>query len=47
VFASGLTNVEVELTVTDTQTGATAMYHNPLDQSFQSIQDTSALKTCP
>jgi hypothetical protein len=47
VFASGLTNVEVELIVTDTQTGATVRYRNPLNQSFQSIQDTSALKSCP
>ncbi|HEX2162319.1 MAG TPA: vanadium-dependent haloperoxidase [Thermoanaerobaculia bacterium] len=42
VFASGLTNVEVALTVTDTQTGATRTYFNPLGRPFESVQDTDA-----
>jgi hypothetical protein len=47
VFASGLTNVEVTLTATDTQTGITRTYVNPLGTAFQPIQDTSAFATCP
>jgi hypothetical protein len=47
VFASGLTNVRVDLTVRDTQTGATKTYTNPQNQPFQPIQDTSAFPTCP
>ncbi len=47
VFAGGLTNVQVELTVTDTQTGAVQHYINPQGTAFQPIQDTSAFSTCP
>ena len=47
VFAAGLTNVEVDITVTDTKTGATKSYHNPQSSSFSPIQDTSAFATCP
>ncbi len=47
VFASGLTNVEVELTVTDTQTGEVVTYFNPQLTPFQPIQDTQAFDTCP
>jgi hypothetical protein len=47
VFAAGLTNVEVTLTVTDTDTGMVKIYENPLNQPFQPIQDTSAFATCP
>lgn len=47
VFASGLTNVRVDITVTDTKNGATKTYTNPLNQAFQPIQDTSAFATCP
>jgi hypothetical protein len=47
VFAAGLTNVQVDLTVTDRRTGATALYRNPLGQSYQPIQDTNAFATCP
>jgi len=47
-FAGGLTNVEVQLVVTDTATGAQARYTNPLNRAFQPIQDTNALPgTCP
>lgn len=45
-FAGGLTNVEVTMTVRDTKTGATKIYTNPLDRTFQTITDTSAFG-CP
>jgi hypothetical protein len=40
VFAGGLTNVNVVMTVTDTLTGALKSYTNPQDTAFQPIQDT-------
>ena len=46
-FAGGLTDVNVILTVTDTQTGAVKTYINPQGTPFQPIQDTSAFATCP
>jgi hypothetical protein len=46
VFAGGLTNVNVVLTVRDTATGTLKIYTNPLDKAFQPIQDTSAFATC-
>lgn len=47
VFASGLTNVEVTLEVTDTETGRIRLYHNPLNRAFAPVQDTDAFATCP
>ena len=47
VFAAGLTDVGVTLTVTDTQNGEVRSYDNPLGSPFQPIQDTSAFATCP
>jgi len=47
VFAGGLTNVEVEIVVTDVVTGASKPYGNPLGTPFQPIQDTDAFATCP
>jgi streptogramin lyase len=47
VFAGGLTNVAVTLTVTDTQTEATRTYTNTASTAFQPIQDTGAFATCP
>jgi hypothetical protein len=47
VFAGGLTDVRVVLSVTDTQTQETATYINPLGRPFQPIQDTQALDSCP
>lgn len=48
VFAGGLTNVEVELTVVDTQNPTEmANYNNPLGTAFKPIQDTRAFATCP
>jgi uncharacterized metal-binding protein len=47
VFAGGLTNVQVVLTVTDTQSGITKTYTNPQGTAFAPIQDTNAFATCP
>jgi hypothetical protein len=47
LFAGGLTDVNVKLTVTDNSTGATKTYTNPANTPFQPIQDTSAFSTCP
>ena len=47
VFAGGLTDVEVTLTVTDTESNETKTYTNPLGTPFQPITDTSAFATCP
>lgn len=46
-FAAGLTNVNVVLTVTDTQTGGAKSYTNLQGSAFQPIQDTAAFATCP
>jgi hypothetical protein len=45
VFAAGLTDVEVRLTVTDTRTGRFRTYINPQGKAFAPIQDTGAF-TC-
>lgn len=47
IFAGGLTNVNVVMTVTDLQTGAQRTYTNPANTTFEPIQDTSAFSTCP
>jgi membrane-associated phospholipid phosphatase len=47
VFASGLTNVEVVLQVTDTHAGVTRTYYSPAGSTFQPVQDTAAFATCP
>lgn len=47
VFASGLINVEVVITVTDTQTRHTRRYFNPQGKAFAPVQDTNAFATCP
>ncbi len=47
VFAGGLTNVGVTVTVTDTQTGEPKTYTNPPGTAFAPIQDTVAFSTCP
>ena len=46
-FAGGLTNVDVMITVTDSNTGVMRQFHNPQGTPFQPIQDTSALPVCP
>ena len=47
VFFAATTNVELAVVVTDTQTGKTKAYFNPLGQAVPPVQDTSAFATCP
>ncbi len=47
VFATGLTNVEVELTTTDVVTGESFVIRNPQGTPFQPVLETSALAGCP
>ncbi len=42
MFAGGLTNVRVDLTLADSVTGEVRVWHNPQGRSFQPIQDTRA-----
>jgi Domain of unknown function (DUF4394) len=46
-FASGLTDVQVVLTVTDTANNTTKTYTNTLGTAFTPILDTNAFDTCP
>jgi hypothetical protein len=46
VFAGGLTNVRVIISVTDTMTNVTNQYINPQGAPFQPLQDTNAF-VCP
>lgn len=46
VFAGGLTNVNVVLTIRDTKTGMVKTYTNPANTAFQPIQDTGAFAAC-
>ena len=45
-FAAGLTNVRVDIEVTDTETGESKTYVNPQNQPFAPIQDTEGFDTC-
>jgi hypothetical protein len=47
VFLSGLTNVQVTVTVTDAKTGKAKTYVNPLNTTFVTRLDTTAFSTCP
>lgn len=47
VFYAATTNVELTLTVIDTQTGAVKVYHNPANHPAEPVQDTDAFATCP
>jgi streptogramin lyase len=47
VFAAGLTDQEVLLTVTDTATDEVRTYANPLGTKFVTVTDTAAFSTCP
>lgn len=44
VFAGGLTNVQVQMTVRDTETGLARIYSNPQGMAFDPIQDTGAFE---
>jgi hypothetical protein len=46
VFAAGLTDVQMKITVEDTQTGAVKVYENPRGTAFRPVQDTSAFAGC-
>jgi len=47
VFAGGLTNVRVRLTVRDAKSNTMKQYTNPQNTAFRPIQDTAAFATCP
>jgi hypothetical protein len=47
VYAGGLTDVRVHITVTDTLTGRTKTYDNPAGTPFRPVTDASAFATCP
>ena len=47
VFKSANTDVEYDLTVTDTETNQVRVYNNPLGTVSPAITDTSAFATCP
>jgi hypothetical protein len=47
VFAGGLTNVQVTITVTDTLMNKSHQYVNPASTTFEPIQDTMTFNTCP
>ncbi|MCH9646819.1 MAG: hypothetical protein K0U98_01195 [Deltaproteobacteria bacterium] len=46
IFAAGLTNVEVDVRVIDTETGEIFTFQNPLGTAFQPLQATDAFATC-
>ena len=47
VFAGGLTDVQVTLRVTDSQSGNVEVYTNPGGVPYPPLQDTGAFPTCP
>jgi hypothetical protein len=47
VFSSGLTNLEVDLTVYDTQSQLSQVYQNALNTSYPPLFDINAFATCP
>lgn len=47
VFYAATTNVEFAVVVTDTQTGKTRAYYNPLNRAAPPVQDIDAFATCP
>jgi hypothetical protein len=47
VFFAATTNVEFDVTVTDTQTGVIQPYVNALGHSADAVTDTAAFATCP
>ncbi len=46
VFAGGVTDVEVTVTVVDTHTGLTRRYYNPPGRPFSPVRDVHAFPTC-
>ncbi len=47
VFAAATTDVEYTLTVTDSDTGASKSYFNPLGKASAAVTDSDAFATCP
>ncbi|MCY3968424.1 MAG: fibronectin type III domain-containing protein [Acidobacteria bacterium] len=47
VYAAGLTDVKVVMTVIDSETGVAATYYNPPDTPFLPVQDTTSFAVCP
>lgn len=47
VFAGGLTNLQVDITVEDTLKKKTKTYRNPQGTAFRPIQDVNAFAGCP
>lgn len=47
VYFAATTNVELGVVVTDTQTGKTVAYFNPLNRAAAPVQDNNAFATCP
>ena len=47
IFAGGLTDFNVAMTVTDMRTGAAKVYTNPEGTAFRPIQDTATFAECP
>jgi len=47
VYFAATTNVEFAVVVTDTQTGKTVAYFNPLNRAAPPVQDNNAFATCP
>ncbi len=47
VFIAGLTDVEVEVKVTDVVGGISKVYRNPQGRPFVSVQDTATFTACP
>jgi photosystem II stability/assembly factor-like uncharacterized protein len=46
IFAAGLTDVEMRITVEDMKTGASKVYENPRGTAFRPVQDTAAFGGC-
>jgi hypothetical protein len=46
LFAAGLTDLAVDLTVTDTLTGQQRSYHSPAGEPFAPVRDTGAFSGC-
>ncbi len=46
IFAAGMTNLAVEIQVTDQLTGAVVTYSNPAGTAFEPVQDTKTFSNC-
>lgn len=46
VYAAGLTDLEVELSVVDTRTGEPKFYRNPQYRPFPAVLDAQAFASC-